>query len=68
MAFDDPMATDEARSVLQENLANPKEGYWNKVRKAYENVKLKCHMMCGKSGSGSSEDTSSDEQCKFSKE
>ena len=63
-SWDDEMATDKARKDMQSSIANPQAGYWNKLRKTWQDVKVKCKMMCGK---GSSEDTGTTEDgdCKF---
>ena len=41
-----PMATDKARAAMNERLANPQPGYWNKLREAMKSVAIKCKMMC----------------------
>ena len=63
-SWNDEMATDKARKDMQSNIANPQAGYWNKLRKTWQDVKLKCKMMC-KSESAETKTDNEDGDCKF---
>ena len=58
------MATDKARADLNERLANPEPGYWNKLREAMKSVAIKCKMICDDE---KEEDTGETGDCPYTK-
>lgn len=61
-----PRSTDSARSEMEANIENGTgDGYWGKIKQAYQTAKLKCKMMCSQSEKAS--DTPAEGECQLTK-
>jgi len=64
--FDKPMKTDASRVDLENNIANgTSNGYWGKVKAAYQTAVLKCKMMC--SSGEKAADNPAEGECQLTK-